>query len=158
MRYIYPLVPFVLFVFLVAAVSNYGKLKLSETPEIEGSNSATWTNSADSTWISKGPITTGNDISDFAATSGINFVQPGAIADSIDITGITIRDVSTTDRSLCFINLFSDSTLRGSAEDSLVFLISVDTNATGDNIFIVSFEQSAAITGDSLWYNYFIIE
>ncbi len=156
-NFIYPWVPFVVFILLIGAVTNLGKLKLSETPEIEGSNSATWTNSADSTWISKGPITTGNDISDFAATSGINFVEVALLLDTIDVSSITIRDETTSDRSLCFINLFRDYPPISGAEDSFLYVVKMDTLA-GRNMFVLSFEIAPTKSTETLWYNYFIIE
>ena len=76
--------------------------------------------------------------------------------DTIDVSGITIRDVSTSDRSLCFVNIFSDIALASGDEDSTIFLMSVDTNSAGDNVFIINLNE--ARVADTTWYNYLIIE
>ncbi len=159
----YPLLPVILFASLLyGAATNYGRVVLSETPEITGSSGDTLSNVISGTWnIGAASFTTTggftfNDKIGAGIASGINFFPPNVDFDTIDVSGITIRDVSTSDRSLCFVNIFSDIALASGDEDSTIFLMSVDTNSAGDNVFIINLNE--ARVADTTWYNYLIIE
>ncbi len=165
-KWVRPLLPILVLVLLIAAKTNFGRLVLSETPEIIGSSGDSLSNSTAGTWDFGGAdlATTGgislNDKIDAGIVSGINHVGVALTADSIDVSGITINDAGAGDRTLCFITLFRDVPSISGSEDSLIYVVSVDTNASGANIFILSFEIAPlkAKGEDTLWYNYLIME
>ncbi len=82
-KWVQLLLPVLVFVFLVGAVTNWGKIALSETPEITGSNGSTISNATDGLWdmdttkLAVAGLTLGSDY------VGINYFGDGEQADTI---------------------------------------------------------------------------
>jgi len=149
-KWIYPWLPFIFFVFLVAGASNFGRIVLDETPEITGSNGETISNATDGTWTFSSDITTGNGVSNFANSTGIAFFEPGLTEDTLVHSDIYYN--SQTDHSLIFLQ-YCDTVGKGYG-DSLILSYRF---LSADTIIIQTLKAPGSGT-DTAWYAYWIVE